>query len=241
MECRDKLIWKGNEEGKFSVRSCYRTLFEGDQSIGRIFSWEKLWKLKIHERLKLFLWRVKSNVIPTREVIANRLGLQDRSCSLCEVEVESALHISKECHCIRSLAFASKWGCRIDSWEISCIENLVDFCINPKPDACLKNMDKKTITIFLSTLLYFSWKFRNERIFSGHVPKQDLVFRFNRLVDEFLSTEEVSNDRSVMFEERWIAPPEGWWKINTDAAFFNGQAGIAFIVRDGKGKDIHLA
>ncbi|KAH7529075.1 hypothetical protein FEM48_Zijuj05G0145700 [Ziziphus jujuba var. spinosa] len=36
VECRDKLIWKGNEEGKFSVRSCYRTFFEGDQSSGRI-------------------------------------------------------------------------------------------------------------------------------------------------------------------------------------------------------------
>nr|XP_048337082.1 receptor-like protein 35 [Ziziphus jujuba var. spinosa] len=38
-----------------------------------------------------------------------------------------------------------------------------------------------------------------------------------------------------------IAPPDGWWKINFDAAFVNGQAGIALVVRDCKGNLLHFA
>lgn len=35
---------------------------------------------------------------------------------------------------------------------------------------------------------------------------------------------------------RWMPPPEGWLKVNTDASFCNGKAGLAVVVRDSLGQ-----
>ncbi|XP_060675820.1 uncharacterized protein LOC132805075 [Ziziphus jujuba] len=197
--------------------------------------------LKVHERLKIFLWRVMAKVIPTREVIFNKIGKGDQCCVFCGVEIETSFHIFKECHSIRRLAFASKCGCRLDSWEVSNIEELMDFCFDPKPEACFRNMEGRSISIFLATLLYAAWNHRNEKIFSKNFCSRNVVFRFNRSMEEFLASGEAKTDSSHFLKENWKAPPEGWWKINVDAAYINGQARIAFVSRHCKGNLLSLA
>nr|XP_048330864.1 uncharacterized protein LOC125422764 [Ziziphus jujuba var. spinosa] len=116
VSCSDKLIWKGNKE---------------DQSRESEAIWKNLWNINMHERLKMFLWRVLSNVIPTRDLIFTRIGKGDRNCVWCEDKEETLLHISKDCHFIRRLAFASNWGCRLENWNVSNTKELVEMCINP--------------------------------------------------------------------------------------------------------------
>ncbi|KAH7519677.1 hypothetical protein FEM48_Zijuj08G0062500 [Ziziphus jujuba var. spinosa] len=38
-----------------------------------------------------------------------------------------------------------------------------------------------------------------------------------------------------------MAPDIGWWKINTDGAYSDGKAGIAFVVKDSDGKILFFA
>nr|XP_048327574.1 uncharacterized protein LOC125421847 [Ziziphus jujuba var. spinosa] len=147
----------------------------------------------------------------------------------------------KECPSTRRLAFASKWGCKLDIWTVSSIEDLVDFCINPKPDMCFQNTISKEITIFLASLIYFAWKCRNESLFSGPGSPHEEVSHFNHVVEDFMTFSEASFDAATRPEEFWRPPAEGWWKINTDAAFSNGQAGLAFTVRNWKGELLYLA
>lgn len=115
--CEDKLLWVSNNSRGFSVQECYKVAYfsVGSQSDYRI--WDQLWKSKLHERLKMFLWRMLANVIPTREVLLQRVGGGDRSL-FCDGEMESLIHIFKECHYIWSLAFASFWGLKIDQLEV---------------------------------------------------------------------------------------------------------------------------
>lgn len=147
----------------------------------------------------------------------------------------------KECHSIRRLAFASKWGCRLDGWKVSNIEDLMDFYINSKPEACFQHMDRRTISTFLATLLYVVWNHRNQKIFSKNFCSLDLVFGFNRLAEEFLDAEEAEKNPSHLLKDIWKAHPEGWWKTNVDAAFVKGQAGIAFVIIDYKGNLLFYA
>lgn len=84
------------------------------------------------------------------------------------------LHIFKDCHFIRRLAFASKWGCGLENWQMSNIKELVEMCINPFVVGGSQGKDKRAFTIFLSTLLYFTWFCRNEKIFSDFTHSQDL-------------------------------------------------------------------
>nr|XP_048325739.1 uncharacterized protein LOC125421294 [Ziziphus jujuba var. spinosa] len=208
-----------------------------DQSRESEAIWKNLWNIKMHERLKMFLWRVLSNVIPTRDLIFTRIGKGDRNCVWCEDKEETLLHIFKDCHFIRRLAFASNWGCRLENWNVSNTKELVEMCINPITAGGCQGKDKRSISIFLTTLLYFTWLCRNEKVFSDSFPSQDMLQRFNTLVDEFESVEELIHNCSS--KERWSPPTKGWWKINSDAAFNNDQAGIAFVARDWKGEVVY--
>lgn len=61
----EKLIWVAHPQGKFTVRSAYYLQQGVMTSVERIV-WKKLWGMKLHERLKMFMWRVAQNILPTR-------------------------------------------------------------------------------------------------------------------------------------------------------------------------------
>lgn len=70
--CEDKILWCDNNSKGFSVKISY--LINSIHSEETSELWGKLWKLKIYDRLKLFLWRVMAGVIPTREMMFYRIG-----------------------------------------------------------------------------------------------------------------------------------------------------------------------
>lgn len=93
--------------------------------------WKSLWKSKVHERLKIFGWRILANALPTRELLGRRLGLTNTFCLVCGNESESSFHLFKECTRAREIAFICRWGGRNDQWQGSNMAELMDFCINP--------------------------------------------------------------------------------------------------------------
>lgn len=64
----DKLLWRGFKAGVFLVESCFEINTFGSERAALVL-WEKVWKLNIHARLKMFLWRVFAGVWPSRDVI----------------------------------------------------------------------------------------------------------------------------------------------------------------------------
>lgn len=55
-ECEDNLLWKEDNLGRFTVGSSY--MQNCIRRIERNSLWEHFWQMDVHERLKLFLWRV---------------------------------------------------------------------------------------------------------------------------------------------------------------------------------------
>lgn len=102
----DKLLWKGKNSGAFLVKSSYSINFLDEKEDDR--TWAKLWEMKIHKRLKMFIWRIKAGVLPTKDRMAARFVGMDIRCMLCDASVESCFHIFKECAFVQALAFASK-------------------------------------------------------------------------------------------------------------------------------------
>ncbi|KAF3447422.1 hypothetical protein FNV43_RR12608 [Rhamnella rubrinervis] len=74
----DKLIWKANNTGIFSVQMAYIVLkgFAEYEEVDPI--WKQLWKPKLHIRLKVFMRRILSGSLPARECLADRLGLNEK-------------------------------------------------------------------------------------------------------------------------------------------------------------------
>ncbi|PRQ57723.1 hypothetical protein RchiOBHm_Chr1g0351461 [Rosa chinensis] len=67
----DRLCWKLSRDGRFSVKTAYRSVFSNSPSynplqlpIGTGF-WKKLWKVVIPNKAKIHIWRVCLDILPS--------------------------------------------------------------------------------------------------------------------------------------------------------------------------------
>jgi hypothetical protein len=110
----DKLIWIKDSKGQFFIRFAYKVSQKHREVVDNAVMWQKLWKIKIHERVKMLVWRIGVNILPTKENLAQRLGLEDKECSLCHEEIESCTHLFFQCNVACAILFGSMWGIRLD-------------------------------------------------------------------------------------------------------------------------------
>ena len=66
----------------------------------RVF-WRRLWKMKVPNKIKIFLWRACSKALPTRCNLLRRKVLEDPTCPHCGTENENTLHALWECTQLR--------------------------------------------------------------------------------------------------------------------------------------------
>lgn len=93
-----KLLWTPNPSGNFSIKSTYHIVtqphFPPPQAN---VIWGNLWKLKAPKRTKMFLWRLGTNTILTKEKLLHRISIDDPSCVLCGCDIESTCHLFINC------------------------------------------------------------------------------------------------------------------------------------------------
>lgn len=188
--------------------------------------WSKLWKSHLHERLKIFLWRVLAEVMPTRENLNKFFSGMDACCAVCGWESESVFHLFKECPGIGALTFSSRWGGIIDDLLVINVFDLIGFCLQPHLHVCLGELDTLKFTTFVASLLYCFWNFRNDM---GGSLLDQYVTEFSSILQYH------SNTRLFRKKEGWSSPFSRWWKVNCDAAFVNGKAALVMVVRDDDG------
>ena len=96
--------------------------------------------------------------------------------------------------------------------------------------------------VFLASLFYTIWSFRNERIHSGRKKLEDFVKIFNHRVIEFSRVlEEKPENVKLKVQETWTPPPSEWIKGNIDAAYKDGVAALAMVLRDSNSRVVFLA
>ena len=90
-------MWIKEPINDFSVKSAYKLSQEPPTTSNEDVEWEKIWKLKAHEWTKMFIWRIGPNLLPSKDIIAQRLGGLGTSCSLCGEEVETSIQLFFKC------------------------------------------------------------------------------------------------------------------------------------------------
>lgn len=66
---RDRLCWRWEKDGKFSIRSTYRYVFHNFSSYSPISQvvdskfWKKLWKTKIPNKARVHAWRLYIDIL----------------------------------------------------------------------------------------------------------------------------------------------------------------------------------
>lgn len=153
---------------------------------------------------------------------------------MCKAEEKTLFHLFKECPGARSLAFASKWSFRLDKWNVNSIFEIVESCI--QPEVSQGGLDGDLMYVFLSSFLYYVWMFRNIGLHSSELPLSKKLLILNQAVEEFNACKAVVKNLVVEPPETWAPPAAGKLKVNSDAAFHNGKAGLGLVVRNEKGE-----
>ena len=105
LSSRDKLVWKENRSQSFSVETAYQVaLCMGQQQrvehsglMAERKIWRKLWSLNVPPKVRMFVWRARSNVLQTQDNLYCRKINIDPRCEFCCEHLESAAHLLWEC------------------------------------------------------------------------------------------------------------------------------------------------
>ncbi|KAA3490135.1 reverse transcriptase [Gossypium australe] len=98
----DLLVWRGELSGEFSVRSSYKLLQNSDptayalQDIYNGF-YNKLWKVNIPLKIKLFIWKISLNYLATRTNLSLRKLTSNSLCPRCGAGEEMTNHLFRYC------------------------------------------------------------------------------------------------------------------------------------------------
>jgi hypothetical protein len=110
----DTCLWTPSSNGTFLTKSAHHLLSSTSHHFPSPLppsSWKSLWKLNINHRLKLFLWKMIWNIIPTKYRISHSLpsSQMDTSCSLCVGPIDSIFHLFFSCPIARVVWHQSFW------------------------------------------------------------------------------------------------------------------------------------
>ena len=91
----DRLAWKHSVKGVFDLKSAYLLATDviGDAS----FNGQWIWKLKMLPRIQMFVWKCMHLSLGVNQCLVARGLLMDACCPRCHCEVESILHLLRDC------------------------------------------------------------------------------------------------------------------------------------------------
>jgi hypothetical protein len=112
----DHWAWHYDKHGRFSVRSAYRMLVSTRErrtawldenarvsSVRKVEKeWSALWQVKVPSKLRVLLWRLAKQSLPTVDVLHHRHMATQPLCALCGVR-DSWKHSLLECNMARSV------------------------------------------------------------------------------------------------------------------------------------------
>ncbi|XP_060667225.1 uncharacterized protein LOC132799426 [Ziziphus jujuba] len=159
----DKVIWTATKSSSFTIKSAYNLEEEGEES--DVSWWKHLWKSKIHERTKFFLWQLANALLSN---LADRgVTLDNLDCAYGCNCVENEVHVFLQCEVVRRLSFASPWGIRWEESGINDIMSMLKCSINPMGTLPVHSVDKEYFIIFSAITLEHLWWLRNNVVHKG--------------------------------------------------------------------------
>jgi len=179
-----------------------------------------IWKSRLHDRLKLFLWTVAARILPTKDSITKFAPSSNQVCVLCHEVSQSAVHIFWECPLSRAVWFGSVWGIRTDCIIINNASQLVEQIITSPSEIIYEGLCEKKFCLFGALLLDQLWKCKNA-IFHDEreICVERIVSNIASLFSEHwsLRPESAISPPSIQVP-KWQPPPIDCVKFNCDAA-----------------------
>ncbi|KAL6564457.1 hypothetical protein OROMI_015907 [Orobanche minor] len=224
----DGWYWLGERKGSYSVKSGYHRLTRlnlSETSSQNSFLWSSIWNLFVPPKVKILVWRILSQCLPTCSALHHRHVPISTACPLCSGACEDDFHAMVSCRVAREV------------WNISPIGNLsahfsnfVDFWL------FLVKHKHKFLGLAASICLVL-WSNRNDKVWNQHFSPAFILF--SKAVD-FLKSWQVAQLACRPISPShpspatiWSPPASGYIKLNVDGAIFSesGFAGFGLVLR----------
>lgn len=251
----DKLTWKVEKSGRYSVRSAYRLCVTELVDLSHLHVpgfWSRIWKLKVPPKVKNLVWRMCRGCLPIRVRLLDK-GIQcPTQCVNCDSNHEDFKHIFFECPSV------------VQVWNLAGLWHDIQLAMTATGSAVdiifsLLQTLSVTCSQRLATLFWSIWKRRNNKVWENVTDNcATVVERACSMIEDWhsanASAAQGQNEASassgtaadtaaaatvvyaatVPARLKWQPPAPGRMKSNIDAAF-SGQrnrTGIGICLRD---------
>ena len=212
-------IWTPSSSGRLSVSSAYKfiTASNSISSTEPSHLWNSLWKLKLNDRLRLFLWKIAWDILPTQMRLGQLLQLNTiSSCPLCKAANDSLHHLFFDCFFVRVVWRHSFWPLNSSMFSFSSMMDWVKLIISPNSTLNIPLVDCHKFQIFASVACDILWYYKNKAFHDGITfDARGVSAHINKI---FIEHFQAWNSVSTAPVEKWIPSAPNWIKINFDTA-----------------------
>ncbi|MBA0638534.1 hypothetical protein Godav_025025 [Gossypium davidsonii] len=236
---KDRLVWKHEGSGEYSVKSGYRALntdYLRDSTYRSSFGedykvfYNTLWSLNILGKIKIHISTLVNNLVPHFGNLARRTFCAAVSCPLCKEELEDSDHLLWYCSILQRV-----WALltvQIPSFEDS-VGHILRFV---KMFSAADEQQKQIIVISIWSL----WFHRNKLVHEGaNFSMQEMLGFIRGYVHNIcLNFMSLCSSPRPLIKEIWRPPDPGVIKLNFDASFLKEEklAVTAVLARNFTGK-----
>ena len=132
-------------------------------------NWKLLWKLNLNDRLKLFIWKIAWDIVPSK----SRLNLvfpipqADLVCPLCNVEEDSLSHIFFKCFFVRISWRLSPWPLYSLKWLALSLSDWIKGILTLFNSFGIPYADSHLFQIYVAMFCDLLWFSRNQALHKG--------------------------------------------------------------------------
>jgi hypothetical protein len=237
----DSLLWTPSSTGVFSTKSAHHLISSLSPSTPSHLSkssWKALWKLQLNHRLKLFLWKMVWNIIPTKFRISQTIpsSISDTSCSLCSYPIDSLPHLFFTCPLARVVWHQSFWPLDTIALNVTNMTYWLLIILHPHHMLGVPPVETHRFQIFAVVACDYLWFSRNKAYHDGIILNAlSISTTINRIALEHYYAWTAKYDKTPAV---WKSPSPPYFKINYDTAIRATFSTQAAVCRDSTGSII---
>uniref|UniRef100_A0A803QKF1 Reverse transcriptase zinc-binding domain-containing protein n=1 Tax=Cannabis sativa TaxID=3483 RepID=A0A803QKF1_CANSA len=150
----DVACWKSSKDGSFSLKAAYWD-YNKSQFDEKNEACRRIWQSNIHERFKVFLWKLCQDALPFSSKLQSLFGKPLGDCSLCGCESgDDVGHFVSGCPVTTRLWFSSRWGLRPDALSFQNGRDLISWLSQPPFQSLLQPKDSARFFLYGAVLYH---------------------------------------------------------------------------------------